>query len=358
MTLLLSLLLFLAGCQKPPPEPPPVVRPVKILTLGEGGASSIREYPATIRAVQQADLGFEVPGQIIEFLVNEGDLVEQGQLLARLDDRDYQADLEKAKANQRKAMADLQRSLNIYRQDKGAISKGQIEADRRAKEVADAALKQKEKAVEDTRLRAPFAGYVARKLVEDFANVEAKQPVLILQDISQLEVEVSIPERDVAVDTRGQTVAERVEQARPEVIVTSIPGRTFPARLKEFTTTADPNTRTFQVRLVFDKPDDVYILPGMTARVRVQVNRLDEMLIPVAAVASDDRYQAFVWRVDPETMTVHKVPVDLGELSGGNVAIKGGLKAGDRIAISGLRFLHEGMKIKPYQGIHGDGEGS
>ena len=196
--LLACTLAFVAGCEKEPPAQPEVVRPVKMLTIEGAGAVSQRAYPATIKATQQADMGFEVPGRIVEFLVNEGQIVEKGALLARLDDRDYQAELEKALANQRKAAADLNRSLSIYRQDKGAISKGTIESDRRAKEVTDAALRQAEKAVEDTLLRAPFDGLVARKLVEDFANVQAKEPVLILQDISQLEVEVSVPERDIS----------------------------------------------------------------------------------------------------------------------------------------------------------------
>jgi multidrug efflux system membrane fusion protein len=120
--LLASTLALVAGCEKEPPPQPEVVRPVKMLTIEGAGAVSQREYPATVKATQQADMGFEVPGRVIEFLVNEGQIVETGELLARLDDRDYQAELEKAQANQRKALADLNRSLSIYKQDKGAIS--------------------------------------------------------------------------------------------------------------------------------------------------------------------------------------------------------------------------------------------
>ncbi len=272
------------GCEPQPPEPVSMVRPVKMLTIEGPGTVQQREYPATVKAVQQADMGFEVPGRITEFLVNEGQIVEAGEVLARLDDRDYQAELEKAKANQRKALADLDRSLSIYRQDKGAIPRTTIESDRRAKEVTDAALLQAEKAVEDTVLRAPFDGYMARKLVEDFANVQAKEPVLILQDVSQLEVEVSVPERDIAGGMPKQTPAEITERVKPEVSITSIPDRSFPARVKEFATTADPTTRTFQIRLVFERPDDISILPGMTARVRANAVKQGGVRIPLTAV--------------------------------------------------------------------------
>ncbi len=344
--------LFSGGCEKQAPEQPTVTRPVKILTIEAGGSATEREYPATIKATQQADMGFEVPGRIEEFLVKEGQLVNQGDLLARLDDRDYQAELEKAKANQRKALADLNRSLSIYRQDEGAISKGAIESDRRGKEVADAALQQAQKAVEDTVLRAPFDGYVARKLVEDFANVQAKEPVLILQDISQLEVEVSVPERDMVSRSRANNVDEITARTKPEVSITSIPGRSFPARVKEFATTADTTTRTFQIRLIFERPDDVSILPGMTARVRARVASDTGIRIPVTAVASSAQHQAFVWKVDPSTMSVSPAPVEMGNLQGDEVEILSGLHDGDILAISGLRYLQDGMQVRRY----GDGE--
>jgi RND family efflux transporter MFP subunit len=346
------LALFAGGCDKQPAQQPEVVRPVKILTIGAGSPAGQREYPATIKATQQADMGFEVPSRIEEFLVKEGQLVNKGDLLARLDDRDYQAELEKAKANQRKALADLNRSLSIYRQDKGAISKGAIESDRRAKEVADAALQQAEKALEDTMLRAPFDGYVARKLVEDFANVQAKEPVLILQDISQLEVEVSVPERDMTSGSRANNVDEITARTKPEVSITSIPGRSVPAWVKEFATTADTTTRTFQIRLIFERPEDVSILPGMTARVRARVASDTGIRIPVIAVASNAQYQAFVWKVDPATMRVSPAPIEMGNLQGDEVEILSGLQDGDMLAISGLRYLQDGMQVRRY----GDGE--
>jgi multidrug efflux system membrane fusion protein len=346
--LLASTLALVAGCEKEPPPQPEVVRPVKMLTIEGAGAVSQREYPATVKATQQADMGFEVPGRVIEFLVNEGQIVETGELLARLDDRDYQAELEKAQANQRKAVADLNRSLSIYREDKGAISKGTIDSDRRAKEVTDAALLQAEKAVEDTLLRAPFDGYVARKLVEDFANVQAKEPVLILQDISQLEVEVSVPERDIAGGMPRQSPEQITERVKPVVSVSSIPDRTFPARVKEFATTADPSTRTFQVRLIFDRPGDVSILPGMTARVFANVIKQGGISIPLIAAQSDAEHQAFVWKVDPGSMTVSRQPVELGTMHGSMVDIKSGLQEGDIIATSGLRVLEAGMQVRRY----------
>ena len=115
-----------AGCEKEPVEQPPVVRPVKIAIVGLSDTRPAREFPGTIKATQNAELGFEVDGRIIERRVNEGQRVKRGDELARLDDRDYQARLDQADAKLRKAQADLDRSERIYEQNPGAISKGQI----------------------------------------------------------------------------------------------------------------------------------------------------------------------------------------------------------------------------------------
>ena len=275
------------------------MRPVKIVTVGEAEASAAREYPGSIRANQHADMGFEVAGRIILRLVNEGDWVKKGDELARLDDRDYQARLDQSIARLRKTEADLERSERIYAQNPGAVSQGQIDTERKAVEVAEAEVRVAEKAVEDTVLRAPFDGIVARRLVEDFQNVQAKDPVLVVQDISLLQIEISIPERDVAAGKTTRSVDEITRRTNPRVQVSSLPGLEFPARVSEIATTADPVTRTFQIRLVFEPPNDVSILPGMTSRVTISPLEDDLVRLPSHATFADDGGAAQVWIVDP-----------------------------------------------------------
>ncbi|NOX56710.1 MAG: efflux RND transporter periplasmic adaptor subunit [Planctomycetes bacterium] len=350
MLLTLSAALFAGGCSEPPPEPKPPGRPVKIHVIGSLQPEATVEYPGTIRAHQTAEMGFEVAGRVIAFLVQEGDRVEKDAVLARLDPRDYQAELKVAQANLEKARADLKRSENIFKEDPGAISADEIERDRRALKVAQARLEIAQKAVSDTELRAPFAGVVARKLVDDFANVVAKQPVLILQDLSSLEIEVAVPERDFV---RGKADSETKEQVtkrlNPQVIVSALPDRTFPAVIKEYAMTADPITRTFAVKLTFENPKDVNILPGMTARVRVVVDPESAWSVPAWAVQADENKQPYVWKVDPKTMKVAKCPVELGPLAKNRVLLKKGVKKGDMIAISGVALLREGMQVRKYE---------
>ena len=143
---------LLVGCSEPePPVVENVVRPVKILTVGGPPGDVTRDFPGTIKGAQNAEMGFEVAGRILEFRVQEGQQVQAGQPLARLDDRDYRAELDKVQANLDKARADLQRSENIYKQDPGAISADKIESDRRAVSVSQASLAQAQKAVEESK---------------------------------------------------------------------------------------------------------------------------------------------------------------------------------------------------------------
>jgi RND family efflux transporter MFP subunit len=330
-------------------EQPPVVRPVKIVTIGEGGTTSILELPGTVKAVQHADMGFEVSGRIIEFRFKEGQRVKQGDILARLDDRDFQASLDQAKAVHRKAQADLQRSERIYKEDPGAISTSKIDADRKAVEVTEADLRKGEKAVEDTVLRAPFDGFAARRLVEDYQNVQAKEPVVVLQDISLLEIEVGVPERDIAQGDMNRTAKEMTRRAQPRVELSSLPGQSFPARVKEFATRADPVTRTFQVRLSFEPPDGAAILPGMTARVTYNAPREGGTRLPSHATFADADKKPHVWLVDEATMKVRAAPVKLGELTGGEVQILEGLSPGDQVAVSGVGQLRDGMQVSRYE---------
>ncbi len=340
--------LVVTACEQQVVEQEPVVRPIKFHTIGKADAAARREYPGSIRAYQHADLGFEVGGRIIEFYVREGDKVVQGEVLARLDPRDYEADLKAAQANLRKAESDLRRSRNIYKEDPGAISKETIDTHERAVDVSKANLAISQKALDDTRLRAPFSGRMARKLVEDFENVQAKQPVLVLQDTSTLEIEINVPERDIAraspePGTGNESVTERTD---PEIIVSALPHLKFPGWIREFATTADPVTRTFAIRLNFKNPGNLNILPGMTARVQVTVNPERAWSVPVTATVAADDGAPFVWKIDTGTKAVARAPVELGDLVGDRVRIVSGLEEGDLVAISGVNQLRDGTVVR------------
>lgn len=350
---LVALAMITAGCGQEPVETAPVVRPVKIMEISDLGGGRIQAYPGFIRAADSAEVSFEVPGRVIKLEAKEGQQVKAGDVLAVLDDEIFAADLDVAVANLNKARSDLTRSENIFAEDSGAITQERIDADRRAVEVSDARLVQARKSVDDTVLRAPFDGSVSRRLVEVFENVQAKQPVLIVENLGRVEVEIAVPERDMAARRANATISredlERItRRVAPMVTISALPGVELPGRLSEVATRADPTTRTFAVRIAFDVPENSGLLPGMTARVSGRFETDAAVKVPVSALAANPGAEATVWVIDPDTMTAHARVVELGEMGGEEVEIISGLMAGEMIAVTGAAQLAEGMQVSRF----------
>jgi len=281
--------------------------------------------------------------------VEEGQIVAAGQVVAKLDPRDYQAGRDRARAQRDTAKSDYDRYSIAY--EAGAVTQQDLSRAKGQYDVSQADLNVAKKALEDTELRAPFAGRIAKRLVDDFANVQAKQAVMVLQDESSLELRVNVSERDWVKGSAGLTRDQITKLIRPRVRITSLGRRLFPGYLKEMSNSADPLTRTFQVTFGFVSPDDVNISPGMTGSViveqhRVSASETEGMAIPLDLVIADPNGNPFVWVVDPASMRANKRPVELGELYGANANIAGGLSVGDRIVASGVNSVTPNMLVR------------
>ena len=345
---------LLHGCgDDAPPEVKEVVRPVKLMTITQGGASRTLEYPGKVSATQSVELGFEVAGKIVELPIDDGKSVKKGALLGRLDQADFIAARDAAEANRVAAQSAYERAKRIF--DQGAGSQAEVDRTLRDIEVAKQELIKAQKALDDTTLTAPFGGKVSRKIAENFQNVQAKQPILLLEDVSSLQLDVNVPERDFVRMTPGLTLQQRNERVKPEIQVSTLSSSAFPARLISFETTADPVTRTYLATFAFDNPGDVNVLPGMTAKVVLQLTgdasaaAQQGMLIPASAVVTDTEDGPYVWRYDDGSSSVGKAKVTIGDMAGDSIRVLSGLQDGDRIAIAGAAHLREGMRVRPLQ---------
>ncbi|MHC4414675.1 MAG: efflux RND transporter periplasmic adaptor subunit [Planctomycetota bacterium] len=336
-------------------EPPPPVRPLKTMVIESPFAPSGRKYPGKVRASQQVDLAFQVAGPLIELAVRSGDRVEQGQLLARIDPRDFINERDSARAKVTETESILSR-VKDARARQAASERELIDA-QSAFDIATADLQINEKAVEDTYLRAPFAGVIANRFVDNFQNVRAKEPIVSLQDVSAVEIEVNVPEERVA----------SAKNARGRVYFVAsfdyLPGREFKVSPKEFATEADPSTQTYAVRFAMAAPEDVIILPGMTATVtehRIQAEGTEDAgyTLPVEAVPVDGLGNYYVWLVisnSDGTVTVHRADVEIGGMTQDDFLITSGIKKGDRVATAGVYFLQEGQQVRLIEPKAGDG---
>ena len=340
--------LLLTACTEEAPLPPPESRPVRTMLVGGDIDGDFRQFPGVVDAIQRADLSFRVQGKINEIMVKEGDMVKKGQLLARLDPTDYQIVLNDRKASYKTAEANYERAKTLL--EKGAISKVDHDKIRADYFTARANLDAAEQDMKYTSLKATFPGYIARRHVENFEEVRRKQTVFTLQDISELEIKVDVPET-IMIQLRRAIEPGKVTRPKREMyaVFNQIKDVKFPLTTKEVSTTADPNTRTFQATLKMEHPKNYNVLPGMTATVFAEVlptERGDSLsiLLPVSAVVADTGKDPIVWILDEETMTVSAKPVTVGEMSTDTITVFG-IEAGQRVVTAGAAFMREGMKV-------------
>jgi RND family efflux transporter MFP subunit len=349
----LTALVMLAACKDE--ESAPVanyIRPVEIVTIASASPDRVYEFPGQIQASQQSNLAFEVPGKLTAIHVKEGDFVARDALVASLDASNYQATLNSAKATLEEAKLERERNQRLFEQDAG--SKEAVEKSIRSVKTAEATFDTAQKAFNDTMLRAPFAGVVARVLVDDFENVAANRTIMVMQDTSSFEAIIAIPETLWVLAKKGLSNEERTTRARPEIRLTALRDTTFPARISETSMLADPKTRTFQVTLAFSPPAELNVSPGMTAAAILRwTDDSDEnsstFTVASTAVGFDEAGSAFVWRIDPQAMTASQLAVEVGEVTDNRIEIRGALANGDLLAASGIAQIREGMQVKRWE---------
>jgi RND family efflux transporter MFP subunit len=335
-------LLALSGCEEADLTPAgEVSRPVVIQEVTGSNLHSGLRFPGRVRAVQRASLAFNVPGQIVEFPVQQGEKLQAGALIARLDPTSFEVRLSAARAQFDEARINYERVRKIWETSQ-AVAKAEVDQKMAAMAVARSSYASARQDAEDTRLVAPFDGVVTRRYVENFQNIQAKEPIVSLQNVDDLEIVIHVPERVMLDGPRRTSAYAQLE---------GIPGRRFPVTLKSYSAEADPQTQTYEVVLGLTRPDEVTVLPGMSAEIL-----LDEaaagatptsVLVPLKAVGSGPDGTPRIWIVSSETSRVESRPIEVGTIQGSDIVVLEGLQAGDRIVTSGLGHLHEGMLVRP-----------
>lgn len=325
------------------PEPRPVktmrIKPVKdILEL---------QYPGSTRAIQQVDVGFNVSGQIIDLPIKAGDTIKKGQVLGRIDPRDFQNELNAKMANLKNASATLERTKKLYKE--AIVAKSVLDGDLAAYKQAEADMKIAEKAREDCTLKAPFAGVAAIRYVDNYQTVAAGKPIISLQDLTNLEIQIDVPEWIVS-QVRKNQGAEIV------AVYDTMPNDRIPLKIKEFSAEANQTTRTYKVRFYMTrapKSKSTVILPGMTVNVIMNItpekNGKESFMLPVWAVnsnAADNSPGVFVVDESKTPWVVNRRKVTAGPLTADSIIVSGDLKTGERVVIAGAERLMPGLEVK------------
>jgi len=309
--------------------------------------ASAPAFSGTVAARVQSNLGFRVPGKIVERLVDPGEPVRKGQLLMRLDRTDYshavaaqQGTVEAARARQFQAAVDEERFRSLV--ESGAVSrsdydqaKATADSNRALLAAAEAQLQMAHDEGEYSSLRADADGTVVDTAAEPGQYVAAGEIVIRVARAGPREASINLPE------TIRPAIGSRA-------LVTLYGGRggseQYLSHLRQLSDSADPQTRTFEARYVLEGTAAKASL-GTTVTVRLDIASTNELAVPLAAV--NDRGQGpGVWVYDRTHSTVSFRKVDFLRFDGERAIVAGGLKVGDPIVSLGGQLLHQDQQVR------------
>ncbi len=355
LIVLASATALLVACSKPaPPEEP--IRAVKVMTVGVNTFSSGYEFAGEVKARLESRLGFRVGGKIIKRQAELGQRVKAGQVLAQLDPQDYKlaadaarAQLQAAATNRDLAAADYKRYKELKEQN--FISSAELERRETALKAAQAQFEQAQSqlAVQSNQasyasLVADVAGVVTAIEAEPGQVVSAGTPVVRIAADGPRDVVFSVPEDKVSGIKLGMAVKVRGwaqdTQTAPAM-----------AKVREVSASADPATRTFQVKLALDgkAPSPplgatMYVLPVGLG----DVQGMPVIKLPTSALRQEGQASA-VWLLDKASMTVKSQIVQIATADGNEAVIAAGLQPGMVVVSAGVHVLSPGQKVTIYQ---------
>jgi multidrug efflux system membrane fusion protein len=346
----LGLLLTAAvgGCKGEAQVAQEAVRPVKVAVVAMTAPGHTLTYSGVVRSRIESELGFRVPGKIVERVVNVGDRVAVDQTIARLDDTDLSlaensARAAVAAARSRRDMAhdNMERAKvllpkRIIAQATYDTRRNELDAAVSALDSAEAQLRQAANAVTYATLKADKGGIVTAVTAEPGQVVSAGQPVVTLAHADETEIAIAVPEQDSGYVAIGQSA---------RITLWAGPRTEIDGRIREIAGQADTASRTYAVRIAVTAPPQSLRL-GMTASVAIRVDDGDaRMVVPVTALTESDGHPV-VFVVDSAKSAVHQTPVMVSGVTEGGVRIAGGLHAGEVVVTAGVQFLRDGMRVR------------
>lgn len=362
----LLLALSLAGCHK---TTVPEVRPtaVKVAVVETATSAAGARYSAQINPATRLDLAFKVGGYVETVakvpgvdgkprLLQDGDVVHPGMVLAQIRRTDYvqrvaeaQAALAQAKAGLDQVQIDYERTVKLA--ESNAVAGAELDAARTRRDSATATLSgakarvdQSMTALADTVLRAPLDGIVLKRAIEVGALAAPGTVAFAVADVGSVKAAFGVPD----------TVLPRIHLGAVEIITTeAYPGIKFEGRISLIAPSADPRSRVFEVDVTIPNTDG-RLKPGSVASLQLEgvtdTKVAAAPLIPLSAIirspAHRDQFGVFVVEDSGGKSVVHAREVELGEYLGKVIPVKQGLQGGEKIVIQGAGLLSDGQPVE------------
>lgn len=320
------------------------VKPVKLMTVKANDATLSRTFFGKVVARQSVDMAFQVGGQIVEFPVIEGQLVSEGDMLAQLDQEQFSLALEQAVVQQDLAERTLDRLTKLRG---NTVSQVALDDATTQLNLADIAFRQAERNLNNATLYAPFDALVAARDVDNYVTIGAGTPVVRLHDMSEVRIEIDVPEilfQTASKEKKVKFLAEFPAHDTP-----------FPVQIREFNAETAKAGQTYRLTLGMAPRDELSVLPGSSVNVQVSATHENPgILIPATAIVAASDGALSVMRFtegDDDVGTVTATPVTVKPAPNGDFELLSGLSAGDLIVAAGASALRDGAAVRRFTGF-------
>lgn len=306
---------------------------VKTVKVSNSNETHQREYVGTIESENSVDLSFQVNGNIDRILVQEGQSVQKGQLLATLNTSTLSNNYNIAKISLTQAQDAFDRYSKLY--NNNSLPEIKYIEVKSSLEQAQANERIAHKNLTDCNLYAPFSGVIGQKIQEAGANVMPGTPVVTLMSIGTVKVKVAIPENEISSVKVGDI---------SEVKITALGNNTITGRVIEKGVVANAISHTYDIKVELNNPEKE-IMPGMVCKAYLtNSNNQDNIIVPLKSVQVDASGKNFVWVADADRAAYKEVKT--GELIGNGIAIVSGLTGGENLIVEGYQKLSPGLTVK------------
>ncbi|CAJ0730435.1 Multidrug resistance protein MdtA [Ralstonia pickettii] len=332
-------------------------KPVVALTLHPDGNAVANTLPGQVQARYSTPLSFRVAGKVVERRVRIGDTVKQGQVLAMLDQSDLRNDLANARAQleaaeHRLVFAKQQLDRDRAQSQANLIAPAQMEQtqDAYASALAQRDSARAQAALVGDRLRyatlvADHDGVITSEDADTGQNVQAGQSIYHLDWTGDVDIVCDAPEGALSSLTVGSTA---------RVSLPAAPSQVFEARVREVSPTADPQSRTWRVKLSLVAPNAA-VRMGMTANIafdaKSDAGAARPFKLPVTALFHRGEEPA-VWVVRANTDTLELRPVTIARYDERSVLVASGLRDGDRVVVQGVHAVNAGQHVQVVAPLH------
>lgn len=333
------IILLLASCQEDVTDKPQVLN-VKTEIVGNEVHESVKSFPGKVKAGFQSELSFRISGPVKAVYAKAGTKVKKGEILAEIDPRDYSLQFAATEAEYNQIKNEAERVIALF--NKKSVTKNEYEKALYGLEQITAKYNLHKNALEDTKLIAPYDGFVNKIHYQPKETIGAGIPVVSIIGDRNLRVEVAITAKDYLLKNNL-----RIFECSNELF----PGKSFPLKLSGI----DPKANLNQLHLIYldvaTKEGNMLLTPGMVVNVTVKQTSENNQGINVPLRAIFNREgKTCIWKFNRSDSTVTLQEVSADKIFGdGYASILWGVEPNDEVIIAGVNKIKEGQKVKPIQ---------